>query len=70
MNHVAEYHGTDGSILPYGIGPTREDAIAAAVKQFAGADFRMRAYMRSRIVVRTVCADEASEIIEYFETVW
>jgi hypothetical protein len=70
MAHVSEYHSTDGSILPYGFGPTREAAIAEAQRQIAGCDPKMKSFIRNRITTRQVSDDEASEIAEYFETPW
>ena len=70
MAHVSEYHSTDGSILPYGFGPTRAAAIAEAQSQIGGSSPKVRSFMRDRIVTRQVTDEEASEIVEYFETSW
>jgi hypothetical protein len=68
--YVAEYHGTDGLLTPYGFGETVQRAQMDARKQIAGASDRMRAFMRPRIIARGVGAEEASELAEYFATPW
>lgn len=69
--YVAEYDpGPAGGRLCYAYGETREAALVAGCRQFAGASAAMQAHMRERLYTRALTADEASEIIEMLETPW
>jgi hypothetical protein len=68
--YVAEYHGTDGLLTPYGYDVTELGARLAAAHQVSGASQRMKTFMMRRTVTRPLDADEASEVSEYFATPW
>lgn len=67
---VAELWMVERRYLPMGWGSTHREAKLAAEHQFAGADDRHRSFMRSRLRVRDVGIDEASEIAEWLSTPW
>ena len=64
--YAAELPVRDG-VLCYGYGATSADAIAAAHRQFAGAQQYWRGVLRE-ITARPVGPDEASEILEMLAT--
>jgi hypothetical protein len=68
--YVAEYHGRDGLLTPYGFGKNREIAMHEARHKFAGASAGTKAFILCRIKCRPLTADEASEVAEYFAKVW
>lgn len=69
--YAAEYYSPSaGHVLCYGIGTTRQAAMASASQQFVGAPRYWQAYMRGNITLRPLSADEASEVAEMLATPW
>ena len=57
-------------ICAYGMGATRQQALAAGMSQWAGATASMRLHARARMFTRPLDADAASEHAEMFDAPW
>jgi hypothetical protein len=67
---LAVVFGHEGKPLPMALAGDRHDAIARAMRQYAGTSPTLQAHYRERIVLIGVSPDEASELAEFFAAPW